>query len=195
MNHFALFDILFIGSKLQKVMDNDFSLSEINILSYLACLMSIYDGEPARSWGYSFTKSKNGLPISSELVSAISGILKDGWLVNEQNYYSISEGGLDFLSSLKEMGIYTKRISHLESAIGCISLTPFGIVRTALFKEPVLSSAKNQESKLLLDEEDYATANLYEQFKELKKALHNKHKSLIIPALTWLSSNLKQQVG
>lgn len=198
MKHFALFDALYLGQNLE-IKIKDFSLTEIQILSYLGCLLSIYDGNNSSEWGYFFVKNNSGYPYSIELNNAMELLARRNMIVqNSENneYFNTDVTGIDFINKMSnQLSIYTKRKQYLDVALNCITLAPFGVIRTALLNEPVLTSAKRKSSVLLLEESDFATNLLYEQFQELRTAINNEYESLLIPAFTWLSGNLNHQIG
>jgi hypothetical protein len=198
MKHFALFDVLYLGQNLESKI-KDFSLTEIQILSYLGCLLSIYDGNNSSDWGYFFSKNDSGYPYSIELYNAMKLLSNRNMITqNSENneYFNTNATGRDFIDKMSgQLSIYLNRKQYLDVALNCITLAPFGVIRTALLNEPVLTSAKRKSSVLLLEESDFATNLLYEQFQELRMALNNEFESLLIPAFTWLSGNLKHQIG
>ncbi len=194
MNHLALFDILFLGKNLQSKNDG-FTLSEIQILSYLSCLLSIYSGNLSKEWSYIFTKTEYGYPFSSDLIQGIDFLVKEKYISKTDNHFSMTKTGFMFSDKLQNLNSYNKRKEFLETSINCLSLTPFGVIRDSLFADPVLLSARSKTKTILLEENNYSTTILFDQFKDLKIAINNEYKSLIIPAITWLSGNLKQQIG
>jgi len=198
MKHFALFDVLYLGQNLETRI-KDFSLNEIQILSYLGCLMSIYDGNNSSDWGYFFSKNNSGYPYSIELSNAMELLSNKKMIVQSSKnneYFNTGATGIDFIDKLSnQLSIYSNRKQYLDVALNCITLAPFGVIRTALLNEPVLTSAKRKSSILLLEESDFATNLLYAQFQELRTALNNEFESLLIPAFTWLSGNLNHQIG
>lgn len=198
MKHFALFDVLYLGQNLETKM-NDFSLIEIQILSYLGCLLSIYDGNNSSDWGYFFSKNPTGYPYSFELNNAMKMLLSRNMIKQtslDDEYFNTDIVGNDFIDKMSnQLSIYSNRKRYLDTALNCITLAPFGVIRTALLNEPVLASAKRKTSVLLLEESDFATNLLYEQFQELRTAINNEYESLLIPAFTWLSGNLNHQIG
>lgn len=187
----AIFDILFIGKKLESKME-DFSLSEINFFSYLSCLLSLYDGKTIDQWNYNFIKSKLGSPFSSDLniasdtLNANESILKSDGIVG---YYKLSEKGnkaLDFYSTLQTL---SWRIPYLDAACSSISLIPITTVKQAIYNDPVLKSANmTHNSRSLLEETNPATQSLHKQFALLKTALEDKYQDLIIPAVVWIEA-------
>ena len=194
MNHSALFDILFLGKSLQ-VKNESFTLSEIHILSYLSCLLSIYSGDSSKEWGYIFTKTAYGYPFSNEIKQAVDSLIMDKLLDNDGGHINVTKDGVFFNNKFLNFNFYSKRIKYLEASINCLSLTPFGVIRSALFSDPVLTSAKSKSKSILLEDNNYSTNLLFEQFKDLKSAINNEYESLVIPALTWMSGNLKHQIG
>lgn len=194
MNHSALFDILFLGKSLQ-VKNENFTLSEIHILSYLSCLLSIYSGDSSKEWGYIFTKTEYGYPFSNEIKQAVDSLIRDKLLDSDGSHINVTKDGVFFNDKFLNFNFYSKRIKYLEASINCLSLTPFGVIRSALFSDPVLTSAKSKSKSLLLEDNNYSTNLLFEQFKDLKSAINNEYESLVIPALTWMSGNLKHQIG
>lgn len=66
----AIFDTLFIGERLQRKID-DFSEYEIQFFAYFSCLLSLYDGNTANDWKYSFAKTQLGSPFSNEISLSI----------------------------------------------------------------------------------------------------------------------------
>ena len=198
MKHFALFDVLYLGQNLETKI-NDFSINEIQILAYLGCLLSIYEGNNSSDWGYFFSKNSSGYPYSSELNNAMAkltskNMIKQNSVTDE--YFNTDKAGNDFVNKMSnQLSIYSNRKRYLDASLNCITLAPFGVVRTALLNEPVLTSAKRKTSVLLLEESDYATNLLFEQFQELRTEINNEYESLLIPAFTWLSGNLNHQIG
>jgi hypothetical protein len=87
----ANFDVLYL-LKLSKIKYNELHYTEINILAYLALLLSIYDGNKTNDWQYSFSYHSFGGPISSEIMTEVGKLLKQGIITSSNNndYYSIS---------------------------------------------------------------------------------------------------------
>lgn len=195
INHFALFDILFLGQKLQYKRD-DFAASEIQLLCYLSCLLSIYNGKTSNDWGYRFSKNESGYPLSVDINKALNFLLKKGMLEGDDKYFRIVESGSSLHTSMSmNSQMYGERLENLEASVNCTSMLPFGAIQVAIHNDPIITSSKSKNSALLLAENIYSTSILHEQFKDLKVALGDQYKSLIIPAITWMSGNLKQQLG
>lgn len=192
----AIFDILYIGKKLQLKM-LDFSLSELNFFSYLSCLLSLYDGKTMEQWKYGFIKSSFGSPYSSDLNLAVDALNANKSLIKLDgidSYYTLSSKGeaeLEFYSTLQT---FAYRIPYLEAACISMSLLPFGSIKQAIANEPVLKSANiSPIRRSLLDENNPATQSLHNQFALLKVALEDKYEDLMIPAVVWIES-LNQEI-
>lgn len=195
MNHYAIYDILSLTVKLEKSL-GDVSESEIQMFSYLACILSIFDGNSANNWGYSFIKNELGSPYSEALSSSIDTLITNDILFNEDDYYQTNESSKTRYSTFKELDTYKNRESYIEIATKCIKFIPYSKVRSALFCEPNLSIAnKNENRRLLLDEEGASIHLLYNQFEKLHLALGTTYHSKVIPALVWMSHNIKTQIG
>lgn len=187
----AVFDILFVGQKLQSKIQ-DFSLSEINFFSYLGCLLSLYDGNIVANWGYNFIKNNLGSPFSSDLNIAIDSLVANGTILKSEGidgYYRLSPKGVEFLEVYSTLQTFKSRITYLNLACRSISLFPLGYIKEAINNEPVLKSAFVSSTKRsLLEENSPATKSLYHQFALLKTALEDKHQDLMIPAIVWIES-------
>ncbi|WP_291087020.1 hypothetical protein [Flavobacterium sp. BFFFF1] len=191
----AVFDMLYIGNKLQFKIE-DFSLSEINFFSYLSCLLSLYDGKMIDNWEYGFIKSSLGSPISTDLDKALNALCSNGSLCKSEGvdgYYNLLPNGEKMLELYSTLYKFSWRIPYLEASCKSLSLMPFGIVKDAISNEPVLKSANNTVNRRsLLEESNPATKSLHNQFSLLKVALEDKFSDLLIPAVVWIESLNKE---
>jgi len=195
MNHFSTYDILSLTTKLEKSL-GDISEGEIQMFSYLACILSILDGKSANTWGYSFIKNEFGSPYSEAINSSLESLFTNNSLILDSEYYKINESSSLKLKILSKLGLYKSRETYLEIATNCIKFIPYSSVRKALFCEPSLKIAiKNKNRRLLLDEESASIHLLYSQFEKLTKALAGNYNNKVIPALVWMSYNTKTQLG
>lgn len=195
MKHFATYDILSLTIKLEDSL-GDVSESEIQMFAYLACILSIFDGNSANDWGYSFIKNELGSPFSEALSSSIHSLIINEGLVAKDEYFISNELSVTRFSLFKELDVYKKRESYIETAYKCLKFIPYSKVRSALFSEPNLKIANNNVNRrLLLDEEGASIQLLYNQFDKLHTALGTNYRSKVIPALVWMSHNIKTQIG
>ncbi|MGN8058779.1 hypothetical protein ACTJKN_21005 [Pedobacter sp. 22163] len=182
-------DTLLIGSKLQSRI-GDFSLSEIQFFAYLSCLLSLYDGHTVTEWNCAFIKSVLGSPYSSDIQSSLELLVSNGSILEtDRDFYQITEKGTNTLSFCKTQKQLNWRCSYLETACKSLSVLPYGVIKEALTREPVVFSARNSLiSKSLLESSNPATEALHIQFASLKNALEGQYKSLIGPAIVWIES-------
>ena len=189
MNHFATYDILSLTIKLEKQL-GDVSLDEIQMFAYLACILSIYDGQRANDWGYSFIKNEYGSPYNGNLQNIIDLFYQNDTLTFSNEYFKTNKVSIKKFEIIKKLIIYTEREQFLSASTKCIKFIPYSSVWQAIFKEPTLFIAKqNTDRKLLLDSEGASIHLLYEQFEYLRCALENNYKNLVIPALIWMTHN------
>lgn len=183
----AIYDTIYIGNQLEKKL-TDFSQYEIQLFSYLSCLLSLYDGNPIAYWGYGFIKNELGSPFSIDLNESIETLIGRGSLTSSNDsFLKLGDLGKSDITSLSMFPSYQKRLKYLEPACQSIKLLPYGIVKDSIIREPVLKYANSHKNKrLLTDEESPAFSLLYEQFEMLREALENKYQNLIIPAVVWL---------
>ena len=185
----TILDTLFIGSKLQSRII-DFSLSEIQFFAYLSCLLSLYDGHPVSEWNYGFIKSNLGSPYSSDIHSSLELLISNGSIVeSDENFFQVTDKGNKNLAFFKTQTQLNWRCVYLETACRSLSVLPYGAIKEALIREPVILSARNSlTSKSLLENSNPATEALHIQFASLKSALEGQYKSLIGPAIVWIES-------
>jgi hypothetical protein len=183
----AVFDTLFLGSQLQNRL-SDFSNYELQIFSYLSCLLSLYEGEPVAFWGYTFIKNDLGSPYSREINDSIEALIAKGSIIrSDRNFLKVSDGGLIELEIYSSFHSNVSRIKFLQAACDSINLISYGTVKDSISKEPILKSAGQQDNRrLLIDNESPAFSVLYDQFEMLKIALENKFSNLVMPAIVWL---------
>lgn len=183
----AFYDTIYIGNQLEKKL-TDFSQYEIQLFSYLSCLLSLYDGNPIAFWGYSFIKNDLGSPYSIDLNESIEALIGRGSLtLSNDLFLKLGELGKSDIARLTLFPSNQQRLKYLDAACQSIKLLPYGVVKDSIILEPVLKYANSHKNKrLLTDEESPAFSLLYEQFEMLRTALENKYQNLIIPAVVWL---------
>lgn len=196
MNHFAVYDIFSLSLKLQETLE-DVSLDEIQMFSYLSCLLSVYDGHSANKWGYFFIKNEIGAPYSDQLENSLTHLVKNNFFqMKDEEYFTVNNIAVDKYNMLTSLDSYKAREHFLDAATKCIKFVPYGDVRKALHLEPTLNIAKGVDNRrILLDTDGASIELLYKQFETLHTALEDKYKNLVIPALVWMSFNSKKQFG
>jgi hypothetical protein len=185
----SVLDTLYIGQKLQSRI-GDFSLSEIQFFAYLSCLLSLYDGHTVSEWNCAFIKSNLGSPYSSDIHSSLELLISNGSIIEtDQNFYQVTGKGGRNLDFFKTQSQINWRCKYLETSCRSLSVLPYGTIKEALIREPVIFSARNSlTSKSLLESSNPATEALHIQFASLKAALDGQYKSLIGPAIVWIES-------
>src|SRR6516165_10524981 len=137
VNAYAAFDILYVcaelGSSIQKP-----ALAEVHVLTYLACLLSLYRGQPAADWGYSFAGTKDGSPFSPEIDTSVRTLISTGFLRSADGDVGITPTGISELATLREFHQNKDRIAYLEPACSSTLTMPVGVIRHALTQEPTL---------------------------------------------------------
>lgn len=198
-NPSAVFDTLYIGSRLEKKI-NDFSMYEIQFFCYFGCLLSIYDANPFEQWNYTFVRTDLGSPYSSDVHKAINSLMSNESLIevgSVPGYYKLSTKGRTYLANLTRVSSsLSSRITYLDAACSSLSLLPIGSIKEAINNEPVLKSARlSIARKNLLEDSSPATVALHSQFRSLKIALEDKYSDLIVPAVVWIEAlNSKETI-
>ena len=192
----AIFDTLYIGSKIESKLD-DFSQPEVQFFAYLSCLLSLYGGNPLSFWEYSFVKIQLGSPYSVDINEAWN-FLKSKASVEQttEGYSRLTDKGRAEIDFYLTLHAFKQRLKYLDAACKSLSLILVGYIKKAIQNEPVLKTARISTSrKFLLDESTPATHALYEQFGMLKEALKEvDYKDLLIPAVVWIEAlNAKEQ--
>ncbi|KGL47603.1 MULTISPECIES: hypothetical protein [Bacteroidales] len=185
INPFAIYDTLFVGNKLQRYI-GDFNSSEVQLFCYFSCLLSLYEGNPTSFWGYKFIKNDLGVPLSTEVYTALDCLLVNNELEKADNYYKITSEGKSKCEVLSEFGRFENRNKYLEASCESLLALPIGYIRNSINSEPIVRAANNSTVRTLVDEENGAIALLYEQFELLKEAIDTNDSDLFVPAVTWL---------
>ena len=183
-NAFALFDFLFIAEKLYAKFGTA-TFGEIHLFSYLACLLSLFRGQPVAGWGYNFAGLDSGSPFSAELQAGCPALEFVGLIACKAGSVTMTSEGtnqLQFLSALRQ---FSSRQSYLTAACESLLCLPIGSVRNALSMEPGLRPAlKFGGTRPLLEET--ALGQLHEHFDALYHVLGDSQ-DLLVPSTVWLT--------
>lgn len=185
LNSYATYDVLYLGKRLQTYQD-DFAVSELFLFSYLACLLSLYEGNSTSFWGYYYIKNDFGIPLSQDVLNATDHLQKLGELSEYKAYYRLTDLGNEKLEMLSMLSQFTKRNRFIDAACDCLLAIPLGYLRETIKNEPISISANTNDLKLLNDESNYAVELLHDQFSLLNQAFEKRYEDLFIPAVTWL---------
>ena len=182
------FDTLLIAGRLNQAYVG-LSLSDVQAVSYLACLLSVYGGAPASAWGYSYV-SAGASPFSPDLLSSVEALTAVGELAaRDQDTYEITERGRRSIERLARLEIYRPRIAPLSGAIEAALALPLPSIQNGLAREPQLARANAYDlpSSLL---NEMGLSALHGDFSTLEGEL-GRGVDLIVPAVVWMSFLLK----
>ena len=150
INPTAAFDCLSIARRLQSSLKNS-APGEIHLFAYLSCLLSLYGGQAASSWGYSFAGTQHGSPFSPELNGALEDLLALGLLSSEGQYLMVAQEGTEEYGELRRLSQNLMREKYIEAACSSLLSLPVGLIRSALSEEPMLRpSTKLGSTRALL---------------------------------------------
>lgn len=180
----AVFDILFICNSIEKIY-RDFSSFELNFLSYYACLMSLYDGNPATSWEYMFYKNKNGVPVASAIMEALDAMTDNNEIRRDKNYYGITDVGKENLERYKSFEVFSRRIKYLSAACDCLLTDSIVTLSSTVLMEPLIKESIQHKMKPLNSDNNGALASLHSHFAIIQEVVGNQ-KELYVPAYMWL---------
>lgn len=184
VNPSAVFDILFISRNLKQEY-SDLSFNELNFLSYFACLMSLYEGNPVTEWGYTFYKSGSGVPISPAIVDAVEVMTENTELMKTGGYYGITEYGEANFMEYNDISLFIHRKKYLSAVCDCLLTDTIVTLLAALSQEPIIVESKNHESKLLNTDRNSALALLHSHFDIIQNVVGTQQE-LYVPAYMWL---------
>lgn len=168
----ATFDCLFIGSRLQRWLGG-FSSAELHLLSYLACLLSLYQRTPIADWSYGFVGTDHGAPFSPEINEAVQELENRGFFFSIKDKLQMTAIAEEILTKLENMSIYKERSECLNAATSSIIVLSVGVIREAMNNEPELQRAKQMpQNRVLL--EDPTIGMIYDHFQILRDVLVKK---------------------
>lgn len=186
LNPDATFDCLFVANRLQ-FQRSSFSVQEIHLFTYLACLLWLYRERVVSDWGYEFVGTELGAPFSREIDTVLKELFERGYFRKIHDRVRLTELAEQPLRVFSELSINQERAECLQAACSSTAVFSVGMVSSALAKEPELMRAKALPSiRLLL--EDSARSQLYVQFDALRKAVSQRSNDLRLPAVVWLTA-------
>lgn len=154
---------------------------------YLAQLLSIYDGCTTVKWGYLFTKTKYGAPISIEILEEIEALCSKGYLVEDDSgYYCLTDAlCADIIPQLEQSYIFGWKTKYIMTALDSLLTKPFPKVVNAIQYEPGINLLnKINRTSVLLD--GSSTNLLFDDFKIIKEVINDANIDLIVPASLWI---------
>ncbi len=181
----SAFDVLALTSKLESTFEVGVLHEELQLFAYLACLLSVYDGQPSAEWGYEFAATTSGSPYSGDLDEAVRARYELGFLNRQADQFYMTDRGAVELELLAQLSRNRDRSPYLEAAASSVLIKPVGSVGRAISQDPQIRSAASlHHSRPLLGES--ATLVLYSHFQMLRNALVDYGEDLLLPAVAWI---------
>jgi hypothetical protein len=180
----AIVDSLFICRALEDITGGAGELEVIN-LSYLGCLLAVYDGQPPSEWGYTFAATKSFAPFSFELAEAIERLRHSGLIEEDTDGFRLTPYGNSELTGLSSLRRFQGRLTYVRAACQSAMAIPLPLVTGSLAAEPQLYRALELSSlRPLLDEAGRHA--LISHFAALAHAVPDSS-DLFVPAVVWLT--------
>jgi hypothetical protein len=185
INPYSAFDALAISVHMRPSL-RSLAFGEMQLLSYLSCLLSLYRGQPVSDWGYRFTGTRDGSPFSPELSDALSALSISGSFKEELGLYELTDHGHSEYTLLRGLTQNSRREIYITGACSATLSLPIGLIRQALLQEPALKRTTTLgTARALLEGRDLE--GIYQQFSVLSSAIGVELDELMIPAVSWLS--------
>jgi len=154
---------------------------------YLAQLLSIYDGNTPDRWGYSFTRSCFGAPLSSEIIAEIEFLCSKGLIKKDENsFYYVTGDVRNSLMKRIELSDYLGwRTSYILAALDSLLTKSFPKVVSSIQFDPAIVELEILDrTSVLLNEATLRT--LYDDFETLKSISGTNGRNLLITASLWI---------
>mgnify|MGYP000120860445 CR=1 FL=1 len=154
---------------------------------YLAQLLSLYDGNTTSKWGYLFTRSKFGAPISMEILEELDMLLSNGILEQDGNgYYRLSDSSsVSIVNKLERSYMFEWRTKYIMTSIDSILTKPFPKVIDAIQYEPGIRILAEINRTSVLHS-DISADLLFEDFKVIREMVDSLDVDLVVPASLWI---------
>jgi hypothetical protein len=188
----AVYDSLAVISALSNSYETA-SIPEVQAVSYLACLLSIYDGRPGSRWGYEFAVTNSMSMFSASILDSVERLNKTGLIEGSEGRYRPTTIGRVVLDRWSGLHRFRDRQAYLTGATSAADALPLPALSTGLLHEPQVAAAtKMQVERPLLG--DVGILALHRYFQELEKAIGS-GVDLLVPAVVWLTYLLEQDLN
>lgn len=181
----AVFDALNIVATLDKPLGGATRM-EIQRISFLSCLLSIYQARPVSDWGYRFANTGAGAPFSDQLNEAVSRLLGTAELEESGGRIRITESGRKMHSMLANFDSLANRPACLEAAGASMLAVPRATMAEGLDQEPTVAASHLRSRATMLLEEPHLTM-LHDHFRVLAEVIPPSQGDLFSPSVLWLS--------
>jgi hypothetical protein len=180
---YATFDYLFTVTNLGERLGSAAG-GEVHLFAYLACLLSLLDGQPSASWGYNFSGLEMGSPFSADLQDSGGELERLGMIRPINAGFLLTESGTERLSQLKSLDFFRERLKYLAPACQSLLAFPVGMIRNAMSMEPGLRPViRTGGSRPLLAE---TTLGQLHEYREALMSALGQSTDLLVPATVWL---------
>jgi len=180
----AYFDMLSLGERVSDLAEG-FSRPELHLLGYAACLLSLYEGQPAADWGYEFVSTEYGLPFSQHISTSIDLALDVEHIRPHGALMILSDEGYTEVTALRKLEDNKTRDRYLAGSADCLLVFNPGNVREAFNYDPTISYLRNgNRTEWLLT--GPVVERLYSNFRQLREALDYEPHDLSVPMVSWL---------
>lgn len=181
----AFFDCLQITSELGDSLGG-VSRMDFQRLTYLSCLLSIYQAKPVADWGYKFANTGAGTPFSDEINDAVAFLARTSQIVECDGRFMLTESGKRMLETLRGFSSNDGRFACLNAACSSMLAVPLATITQGLDQEPtVMASHQRAHSTMLLEEPHLQL--LHEHFNVLSQVIEPNKADLFSPSVLWLS--------
>lgn len=188
-NIYANFDILYLMLNI-KIKYSELNIYEINVMLYLAQLLSLYDGNLSSKWGYAFTSNEYGGPLSAEIALELKDLCDNNKILHDdEKYYSIIEDNklVNNINALSNQFMFKWRTKYTQCAIDSIMLKTLPQITNAIQNEPGIAHLKSlNRHSTLHDDSDKSVDSLFDDFKLLKNVVGDARKQILVPASIWI---------
>jgi len=168
-----------------------FTITELHLFAYLACLLSVYEGEPVADWGYQFALTGLGYPFSGELDSAMQALTLRRHIEvdNLESVLPLDSAALE-MAKLEEIPSFKQRLRWLQTSLDCSLAMPVSVVKSAVVARDDLSGAGVGGPRPLLS--NAYVARVHGEREAIESALGGESSNLLAPAVAWLSMYILQ---
>lgn len=181
----AFFDCLQIASNLGPPL-NGVTRMDFQRITFLSCLLSIYQAKPVSDWGYKFANTGAGTPFSDQLNDAVTRLLAGGQLLEADSRLSIAPSGNAMLETLRCLNSNSGRSACLDAACSSMLAVPLATITEGLDQEPTISASHLRSGATMLLEEPHLQM-LHDHFKVLAQVIPPTDEDLFSPSVLWLS--------
>lgn len=149
IKHQASFDVISILLSVSEF-GLDLSESEIQILSYLSCLLAMYDGKKYSEWGYEYSITSLNCPYSHDLSESLAILEKQGKVQVKDGYYFVVEETYKLFHKLSPLSLFQTRTKYTRTASSCLADINIAEMRTAVMSFPELSHNRSLKRTTML---------------------------------------------